>query len=222
MGTTPIAGLPFPELTDIPDIPQDIEDLANAVDTVSIPRFATTTARDAAITAPVAGQECWVTDWGFTYYNGTAWIAKPLKIIKTTDQTINNTTTLVSDTQLVVPVVANGSYIFTASICYIGNAAADYKFTWTNSATWGAVQYEYHGVDAAGASIHSWFHHTANDSTPGNIGLITNTEMSSFLNGRIIIGGSGGSVTWRWAQNGAHASNLVTRAGSYIETVRYG
>jgi hypothetical protein len=77
MPNTPIAALPYPALTDSPNGPAQIQALATAVDSQVVPRFATTAARDAAITAPVAGMECWTTTpathW---YYSGTAWIVR--------------------------------------------------------------------------------------------------------------------------------------------------
>jgi len=75
MANTPIATLPYPALTDSPNGPSQIQSLATALDSQLVPRYATTTARDAAITAPVAGQVCWTTTpathW---YYSGSAWV----------------------------------------------------------------------------------------------------------------------------------------------------
>lgn len=77
MPSTPIAALSYPALTDSPNGPSQVQALANGVDTQVVPRFATTTARDAAITAPVAGMVCWTTTpathW---YYSGTTWIVR--------------------------------------------------------------------------------------------------------------------------------------------------
>lgn len=39
-----------------------------------VPRFASTAARDAAITAPEAGQLCYVAGLGYLTYSGTAWV----------------------------------------------------------------------------------------------------------------------------------------------------
>lgn len=59
---TPIASLPWPELSDIPNAQTAFQNLANAVDPLVIPRFASATARDAAITAPTDGQTVARTD----------------------------------------------------------------------------------------------------------------------------------------------------------------
>jgi hypothetical protein len=75
VANTPIATLPYPALTDSPNGPSQVQSLATALDSQVVPRFATTAARDAAITAPAAGQMCWTTTpathW---YYSGSGWI----------------------------------------------------------------------------------------------------------------------------------------------------
>lgn len=73
-GVTPIAGLPYPELGDDPNIELVSKPLAQELDDQIVPRFATTTARDTAITAPTAGQVCHVATNGLMVYTGTAWI----------------------------------------------------------------------------------------------------------------------------------------------------
>jgi hypothetical protein len=79
VAATPIAALPYPALTDTPNGPAQILSLASAIDGQVVPRFATTGARDAAITAPVAGMVCWTTTppmhW---YYSGSVWVQAPI------------------------------------------------------------------------------------------------------------------------------------------------
>lgn len=120
MANTPIAALPYPALTDSPNGPSQVQALANAVDTQVVPRFSTTTTRDAAITAPVAGMECWTTTpathW---YYSGTAWIVRGgsaygrCRLRRAANQSIpNNTATSISwDTED----LDNGGYIAATS-----------------------------------------------------------------------------------------------------------
>ena len=76
---TPIAALPWPELTDIPNAQTAFQNLANAIDPLVIPRFASATARDAAITSPTDGQACARTDLHAlqTYHGGIAAYAFP-------------------------------------------------------------------------------------------------------------------------------------------------
>lgn len=59
---TPIAALPYPELTDIPNAQTAFSNLATALDTIVVPRYASTAARDTAIASPGDGQHCFRTD----------------------------------------------------------------------------------------------------------------------------------------------------------------
>lgn len=73
MGTTALAGYPYPEGGEDPDGPLQIRPLAEAIERDLIITFPSTAARDAAITAPVNGQMARIrTAAGvqMTYYNG--------------------------------------------------------------------------------------------------------------------------------------------------------
>jgi len=74
--TTPINSIPLPQLSDStpPDIPADLTAIANVLDSRIIPRYATTTARNAAIPSPLSGMVAYTTGSGLDIYNGTAWI----------------------------------------------------------------------------------------------------------------------------------------------------
>ncbi len=74
MDYTPIANLPWPQLGDPPNIETSIKPLADALDSLVIPRFASVSLRDAAITTPVSGQYVHVTSHGFQKYDGTQWV----------------------------------------------------------------------------------------------------------------------------------------------------
>lgn len=59
---TTISGLPYPELTDIPNAQTAFSNLATALDSIVIPRYATSTARDTAIGSPGDGQHLYRQD----------------------------------------------------------------------------------------------------------------------------------------------------------------
>lgn len=93
VATTPINGLRMAELTDTANAQTAFSNLGTDLDTRLFPRFATTAARDAAISSPVTGMVCFVAAfnlpmmyyasyWGF--FPGT-----PLALIyRDTPQTI--------------------------------------------------------------------------------------------------------------------------------------
>jgi hypothetical protein len=86
---TTINGFPYPANTDAPTGPLQIQNLANAVDTRAVPRFSTTTARNAAITTPVDGQMCTVGGYPMFYRTGQ-W--RGIVSTSATQQTFFNTT----------------------------------------------------------------------------------------------------------------------------------
>lgn len=78
--------LPYPQASDTVDVPRDISALASSVDTAllqTVRVFASTTARDTAITAPTAGMICYVnsndsSEGLYTYAGATGgWIKGP-------------------------------------------------------------------------------------------------------------------------------------------------
>jgi len=74
MQTTPIANLPYPELTDLPNAQTGFSNLANALDGILIPRYSNASARNLAITSPVAGMMSYLTSEArFERYTGSAW-----------------------------------------------------------------------------------------------------------------------------------------------------
>lgn len=76
----PIQGLPYPDGSTLPDGPAQIKALADAVAPKLMMVFATTSARDVAITSPSAGMRCFVGSGSAMaeyVHNGTAW--RPLR-----------------------------------------------------------------------------------------------------------------------------------------------
>ncbi|MFF3711137.1 hypothetical protein [Streptomyces phaeochromogenes] len=71
---TPLGSLPYPQPADAANIPVHIQSLAEAVDGRTVLRFADGAARDAKVTAPVAGMLCWLsTPKQYWYYTGSVW-----------------------------------------------------------------------------------------------------------------------------------------------------
>ena len=69
---TPTAGIPTPDLTGVPNIPNDLLAMATQIDGQVIPTFASAGNRDATITSPLSGSRCWRSDiQAFQVYNGT-------------------------------------------------------------------------------------------------------------------------------------------------------
>lgn len=72
---TPLTATPIPAYTALPDVPADLTNLANNLEKYAVTRWASTAARDAAITVPVDGMIAVTTDTDTVWkYNGTAWV----------------------------------------------------------------------------------------------------------------------------------------------------
>lgn len=148
MANTPIATLPYPAVGDTPNSPAQTQALATALDPQLLPRYATTTARDAAITAPVAGQMCWTTTPAtFWYYSGSGWVVVGgstwgrCRIRRAANQSIpNNASAILSwdtedqdnggfiavpSTTVTIPIGLDGSYDIT---CRVAGTAGSRSF----------------------------------------------------------------------------------------------
>ncbi|MDX2934648.1 hypothetical protein Sipo8835_46280 [Streptomyces ipomoeae] len=73
---TPLSGLPYPQSTDIANLPLHLQSLAEGVDGRTVLRYSTAADRDAAITTPATGMVAWLTAPGtLSYYTGSEWVA---------------------------------------------------------------------------------------------------------------------------------------------------
>ena len=76
--TTPGQSLPVPVAGDDPNIPDDLNSLALAIEKRLVGVYNTIADRDARVTAPQEGQFAYLKDTNvFTFYNGTAWAPYP-------------------------------------------------------------------------------------------------------------------------------------------------
>lgn len=75
MPSTPRTSTPYPAGSDAPNGPSQMQALAEQLEKYTLPRFASSAARDAAITAPAEGDCCVRTDTDMVQlYNGSGWV----------------------------------------------------------------------------------------------------------------------------------------------------
>lgn len=221
MGTTPISSLPYPELANTPNVPQDLENLAEAIDTLIIPKFATNSARDAVITAPTDGQHAYMQDVKKlvvyrTSYN--MWFpVNPANLDTIPEGHETRTSATFSNSAIVLPTKANTRYFLTGMLMYQGPSAADIKFKWV--------------FDVAPVTASSfWGLQASNDDGPPQTlnmrAAIINVEIAaptdgaptvdfSGVQGSFLTGGTAGNMTLQWAQNSASGTSTLF-AGSWI------
>lgn len=71
---SPKSGLTYPSLADPPNAPSNLQTLASQLDGIVIPKYASSTARDAANPTPASGDMCYRTDLkAYQSYDGSAW-----------------------------------------------------------------------------------------------------------------------------------------------------
>jgi hypothetical protein len=75
---TPIANLPYPTAANIPNVPQDIQNLATALEPLIVPTFASLAAAEAAISAPIPGQLVNVSGTMYSYQTGGTGVWIPI------------------------------------------------------------------------------------------------------------------------------------------------
>jgi hypothetical protein len=72
---TPLTATPIPAYTAIPDVPADLTSALNNLEKYVVTRWATTSARDAAITVPTEGMLAYTNDTDTLWkHNGTSWV----------------------------------------------------------------------------------------------------------------------------------------------------
>lgn len=143
MPTTPRTSTPYPAYSDVPDVPADLQALILALEPYTNLRYASTGARDADLTSPIAGMQCSVA--GVPYvYTGSTWVpiltggpqySNYIKQ-KTVTQSVTNSTTLVDDTELQVSLDVG---LYRVELNLIATAAAtavpDIQIAWAFSGT---------------------------------------------------------------------------------------
>lgn len=140
-----------------------------------------------------------------------------------TNQTVNNSTTLVN-TNLIIPVLANGIYRINTYLNFTGSATPDIKFNWSVPA--GTTIQRFiagPGTAASGGSTDftttSWRRLTeVNDSGISAAGGGVNVSAFEFC--QAFIGVTSGNIILQFAQNAANASDTILNGQSFVEFIR--
>lgn len=146
---------------------------------------------------------------------------EPLSAVKPVNQTVNNTTTHVSDTALTLSLAANAVYHVSAVLSISGPSAADFRSSWTvPTGTTGTrlVQGPPTGVTSARDTI---IHDRAASLTTV-LGYGTDGSEDSAVREEcwVLTAGTSGSMTLTWAQFTATVGTTRVRAGSWMRARR--
>jgi hypothetical protein len=165
----------------------------------------------------------------FGFWNGTAWkfpfvpVGLPWRQFarKTADQTVNNSATLVNDTHLFVPMVANATYTGMLLLFYSSNTTASIKFAFTFPAgatvSWAPVAYQAVGSFTILLSALNTYQSGVDNPLFGAGGSDFPTAIINII---ARTAGTAGNLQLRWAQNTANVSNTTIKQDSYMIVTR--
>ena len=143
----------------------------------------------------------------------------PLFAFKFADQNSGQSnTSLVNDTDLNLALAANGTYAFFGMIIYSASTAADYKCQLTVPAG-AALNWSAYPFIGTGGSSYSTPQNllTPSSNTPVAMGgQGTAQSQVATVIGSVVMGATTGNLQWQFAQQSSDASNLNTRAGSFL------
>lgn len=131
---------------------------------------------------------------------------------KTSDEGVNNSSTLQDDNDLQWALQASLVYTIDIYVAYNTNSTADIKFGWTVPAS-STLRWSFVGVDTAlalKASSSSILNGTSVEAFGGD-----GTERYVQIHGVISTSTTAASLVLRWAQNTANVSDTFVRNGSW-------
>ncbi len=138
----------------------------------------------------------------------------PVVAVKTADQSVTSSTTVVNDTELSVPVAASVTYAFQMMLDYEGgtSGASDLKWTFTLPAG-SFLRYCYSNRGTGlGASV-TMSTGTSTD-TGGTNGAGNLEGVHAF--GTLVCGVTAGTLQLKWAQNTSSATSTIMHAQSCL------
>jgi len=144
-------------------------------------------------------------------------VTNPVTVIyarSTGNETVNTSSTLQDDDQLVIALAASTNYAFQCYISYNSGTTPDIKFAFTvpSGATirWGApsARFEPTGTASVSTSV------TASGSSLGFTGDASN-DLDVLLTGTVANSTNAGNLTLQWAQQTSTASDTIRRANSW-------
>lgn len=231
---SPINGIRVVELTDSPtNIRTVVGNVVDDIDDRMIPVFATTAARDLAITAPAEGMACYIQPnvaGGRTLqiYTNSQWqpvfAAGPYRFkAATTSRVKAAVPNSIADPDLVFPMISNASYHFYIQLFLSGSDAGDFQYR-MNAPTGSTLSYSHlapTGSQSAvfGAGDADWATKCAVLAFPAGdiqIGLISGSFLiPCTIQGLITTGATSGNLSLEWTQFVNNATGTEVRGQSF-------
>ena len=148
-----------------------------------------------------------------------AWFV-PLAAVRTSDQSVTSSTTLVNDDTLVLPIAASATYIFDCYMYFLAASGGDIK--WTFAAPSGAVldYYALHN-EGGGTLLDNSATTYGASSTPNAAGGGGAAEAIG-MHGTLAVSSTAGNLQLKWAQNTSSGTATTVKANSHLVLRRVG
>jgi hypothetical protein len=150
------------------------------------------------------------TNYDYSSYAGYS-AAPSFRAVKGANQTVNNSTTFVLDSDLVFPVLNlafNKRYAFDAMLFVTTNSTANFKLGWDLTASTGVFKW---------GRVSTPQDNLTYDETSFVSATSIGSPICVWIRGVLIGNGNPGTATIHWAQNVADVSNTIVLAGSWLE-----
>ena len=133
-------------------------------------------------------------------------------VYKTSDETINSDATLTVDTDMQFTGDANGVYAIWGEFMFTTGTTPDFQYdiqtpsgnAWSIQDNWSSIA-EKARTDISSAS-----------GSPTSVIVSSGTDKIIFVDALVILGGTGGTVGLRWAQNTSDAGNTTMLKGGFL------
>lgn len=144
-----------------------------------------------------------------------------LSAVKTSNQTVNNSTTLVSDSALTLPVAANALYHVSLLVVVSGPAGGDWKQEWSFPVGATGTRFT-HGPATTVTTVRATQMNFRSAPIATSLGYGTDGSENSAIREEVWLTtvGTAGSFALRWAQLVAVAGNTIVLAGSWMTAQR--
>jgi len=150
-------------------------------------------------------------------------------VLKSADQSVTSSITLIDDTELTLPCVANASYIFDTYLMWVGNETGDIKFGFSFPVP-GTFHFGGIGPNEADAGFNAggtrgtgeWFARNNLSASPtSSIQYAGSTAvLTARIGGSLVTTSGTGSITLRWAQDTSNATATTVKKGSWMSLQR--
>lgn len=153
------------------------------------------------------------------------WLQNINFISKTSDTSRNTTIVLADDPEILLPAIANATYVLTCVLVYsaTSQAAGDLNVSWGVPAG-AAILGHASGQPVAGTTSADDLVTAFADTTTLSFGVIGIAApwTTAFLIGRLVMAGTAGNIRLRWCQATSNATNTTMRQGTFLKLDRVG